>query len=1372
MALLALALAGRATPQDVEPPQKNTALIKPYPHLDKITNGVESLVKDGKWSSALTVLTDAAQSHPNHLVPMPGGAKGSPIQYVGVVEYGRHLISSWVAESEDARSAVRAFFDPLAKADFENARSVGDRALLTDLIERYPFSSVADDALLLRGSIEFDAGESARAIETFERLAAWKETDIPIALIYARLGQSYARAGRREQLAALVSKADRDAGSEKVSAGSTQTTLGEFLRAELKRTVQATATATEAASGWEHFQGSADGTRVVEATDLGQYAWKGALELARFTEADDRFQYGRAGSVPPTYRPFFPAVSDGIVYTHGEFSVAAYNLFGAGELLWQHKERAPMGDLMYDDRVMHSVTVSEGRVYANLITWLDEYETQHSFITVKFPFPKRALFCFDAYSGRLLWRMGGRRKAEQFEEGLSFSVPPTPHNGLLYATAIKQDHQTDPFEHHVICIDPAAPEGKRVLWSTFVASGGTEINLFGNSTRESLTSPVAVTDESVFCCTNHGAVGALDRRTGRLRWVAKYEQLPVNPTRSVNVRRNPPEWCPGAPVVGCGQVCVAPTDSPELYAFDVRDGRRVWERGRARDIRYLYGITGTKLVVGGDAIEWYDLAAQGKLLDRFSPMQGGRGTGRGLIAADGVYLPMTEGLYKVKSGKVKADQSFLRWPGRTDGGNLVVADGALLVASLDEVVAFYDRKDVERQIREELEKDPNNAALLYRASLRLLQSGKAEESVDLLAKVSRLTAGSTRPSDERLSRASKRRLYAVASKLGQEAMVAKQFDRATTHFRRARDAAPDLASMIDATVSVAAALVARQETAAALDEYHRLIEKQGDDVRAFEAARQGVAELLQATGRGAYQACEREAEALSAKAESADALLAVYRRWPNSLAAEKAMLKAAEKAAAPAEAASTLRLFLQCYPDSARVVEAQTSLVKSLESQGLYAAAATVLKKMLRGGAKQFAETQLAKEEYKRLASGSQVPLRPPLAKLGAYADKDFADGSPLRVQGPPFIRGSGFVFMSYRGMVKAVDLAKGAEAWKLAVEGPVRAAFSYDDALILGGGSTIVRVNPQTGAVEWKVSRPVPFNAFQLASGAICFLSPDPRNEMQSQVGAVDATKGVTLWVQNHEGIAVPRLVEHGDAVCFASEAPNRVHVVDVESGKRTWKDMQFGAGNVDVLGVVDGLLVLHMAGRAVETYQLPQATFKWRRSLEGLDLRAIDASPSGVFLLAERTGQDWQKEIVAYLIDNKTGKIARMRERPDLDEPLEARLEGDRVVVFSRSADGGLKVRGLSLSDLGESWKVDFGTTLGRVGGVVKTPGLIVVVGGERLEGGTFNYSVVLLDPGGRKVQAFKGDGSYERPPGWTVSSGRLIFSVDNRVEVWGTK
>ncbi len=1364
--------------------QKNTALLRIYPGVDRITTGVDNLAKDNKHSVALGILAEAMESHPNHLVPIhpDNDAKRQAVQYLGVTEYVRGLITKWVAENDEARAAVRAYFDPVAKAMFEAAKSVGDRQALAFLIESYPFSSWADDALMLRGLLEFDAGEPTKAVDTFERLVAWKETDLPLALIYARLGQAYSRAGRRDQLAALVSKADRDAGQEKIRAGDRDMALGDFLRAELKRVVTSPSAMVEPTGGWESFAGSGDGSRIVEAADLGQYAWKASLELARFTEADDRYQYGRAAGVPSTYRPFFPAVSDGIVYVHGEYSIAAYNLFGAGEQLWQHKERVPAGDLMFEDRVMHAATVVDGRVYANLVTWLDEYETQHSFITVKFPFPKRQLICFDAYTGKVLWRMGGLRfqKGGRPGDALSFSAPPTPHKGLLYVTAIRQDHQTDPFEHHVLCIDPDAPDGGRIVWSTFVASGGTEINLFGNSTRESTSSPVAVTDDSVLVCTNHGAVGCVDRRSGRLRWVAKYQQLPVAPTRSVNVRRNPPEWTPTAPVVGCGQVCVAPSDSPWLYGFDLRDGKRLWEKGRARDIRTIYGISGTRLVVGGDAIEWYDLASKetpAKLADRFVPTQGGRGAGRGLIAADGVYLPMTDGLYKVKTGKGRPEATFLRWPGRTDGGNLVVADGAIIVASLDEMVAFYDRKDVEKQIKEELEKDPNNTVLLYRSALRMLQSGKVDEATDLLSRVVKLTAKSTRPVDERIDRAARKRLYTVALNAGREAMNAKAYDTATTAFRRARDAALDAPSQTTATISLAGALTARKEFATALNEYQKLIEQRGDDVAAFEAARAGIAAILQLAGRDVYKDVERDAEKLLAQGDG----LVVFRRYPNSAAAEKGMFETAMKS----DDAAIFRMFLQHYPESARIGDAQAALVRTLEKQALYGAAAVVLRKMAKHPArevkdgerivtaKEFVESRLSKDAYKLATAGAPPPLKPPLSKIGTYSDKDFAEGAPLAVQGPAFARGAGHVFIGYRAVVKAVDPGKGAEAWRLTTDGPVRAAFSYDDSLILCTNGTILRVNPATGAVDWKYSHRTSFTGFGLVAGTICFLAPDPRNEILSQVGAIDTAKGTLLWASNYEGAGVPRLLEYADSVVLVSEGPYRIYMFDVESGRRTLvAGMMFASGNADVLGIAGDQLIIHLAGRSVQAYQLPSGAVKWTRSLESLELRAIDISPTATFFLAERLGKDWQKELVAYTIDHKTGKIAQMKERPELDEPLDARIDGDRVIVFSRTADGAVRVRALSMAGLTELWKVDFGKALGRVGGMTRTPGHLLVVGGDRLESGCFNYSAVLLDREGKKLQAFKGEGTYERPPGWTVTGGSVVFSVDNRIECWTGK
>src|SRR5262245_43161854 len=100
------------SPQDQDLIQRHTALVRVYPRLDQITTAVDALVKEGKFGQALSILMDAAESHPNHLVPVPDPDRpgGPPMRYIGVIEYGRRQIASWVASGAEARAAVSAYF--------------------------------------------------------------------------------------------------------------------------------------------------------------------------------------------------------------------------------------------------------------------------------------------------------------------------------------------------------------------------------------------------------------------------------------------------------------------------------------------------------------------------------------------------------------------------------------------------------------------------------------------------------------------------------------------------------------------------------------------------------------------------------------------------------------------------------------------------------------------------------------------------------------------------------------------------------------------------------------------------------------------------------------------------------------------------------------------------------------------------------------------------------------------------------------------------------------------------------------------------------------------------------------------------------------
>ncbi|HZN62214.1 MAG TPA: PQQ-binding-like beta-propeller repeat protein [Planctomycetota bacterium] len=1378
-------LIAPAAPQEADDDQKNTALLRVYPGIEELVARADAQAAAGKYVEALEIYGEA-QRHPNSLVPVE--KKGAaPARFVGVLEFSLKRIAAWPPEG---RAAARRHADPVAGQAFRAAQASRDAQGLADVALRYPHSSFADDALALVGNLHLEAGRAAEAAFAFERLLALPDAGIPRPVVLARLGEAFARAGRSEALKALIERAAREEPETKVILGDRQESLVEALRA-LARSAPAIVPAILAPPSWEMMQGNPSGVRVAEPVEFGLRQWSARLDEARFQPEEDGWGGGFGESKPDAeYRPVIPAVSDGIVYFHTEFAIQAWNLYsGSAEPLWSHRVPVPAGQLLFEERLVHATSVSDGRVFANLITALGQPEVQSSYIRVKYPFPKRALFALDAYTGKVLWRLGGVPGADRFEDGLSFSTAPTPAGGLLYAGAIRQPHPTDPFEHHVVCVDPAT--GK-VRWSTFVASGGTEINLFGNSTRESLGSPVSVEGDSVYYGTNHGALASLDRTTGRLRWVSRYLQLPVRPTRRIDIQRGSLQWLPSAPVVARGLAVFTPTDSTYLYALDAATGEAQWWRKR-NEHRAMGPSDGTFVVLSGpDGVEWLDLTRGGKLAGRYAP-SGLIVTGRPALTTDGIFVPARAGLYRVAL-ETGSESGFFVAPWRGsgfDGGNLVVAEGAVVVGGAKAVEAFVSRTAADATIEAELKKHPDRADVVYRAALRLLQSGKDDRASELLARVIELVSGSQRASDARLDRAARKRLFAVSKSTGLAALAAGKHSEAAAAFQRAAKAAPDTVSSVEATALLAETAEARGDFSAAIGEYQKLLKEAGEErvggVRVFDLARGAIAKVLVAGGRDPYKPFEDEAERLLRKIKSdgsPDELLEVYRAYPNSGAAERAVLAAAEahsRRGRPDEAAATLRMFLREFAGSGRTLEAQAALVLELEKRSRFANAAAILRRMAGAGPKwevtvegrrvpvgEFVESRLSLEVYKRAEGAApEIRLTPPLKKSTVYTEREFLLGAAvLKPEGPALAEGSGFLFLNFGGAVKAIDPASGTQAWRMATDLPVRSAFVQENALLLCSESFIARVKPATGAVEWKHTPGTPMKGFCRAGAMLCYLTTDPRSAGLASVVAIDPARGGVAWSQTFAGLALSGLIPADDSVAVVTVAPHQILLFDTETGRASTPVPLFVKGSgLRIVSSLRNMLILHSDEGGLQAYELPAGTRRWWDRLSNWSVTVMTSSTAGLLVAGTEGGQP-----AAMLLDLRTGKRRGVAE--DLDGVAAAPASmNDRMAAFAVRRDlRDLGTRALDLTDsrLKTAWSVAAGREELQAVPLL-AGGHAAVLHLTATPEGKFEWSVDLLEPGGRRVQNIRGETPLERPPSIALANDALILLVENRIEVY---
>ena len=90
------------------------------------------------------------------------------------------------------------------------------------------------------------------------------------------------------------------------------------------------------------------------------------------------------------------------------------------------------------------------------------------------------------------------------------------------------------------------------------------------------------------------------------------------------------------------------------------------------------------------------------------------------------------------------------------------------------------------------------------------------------------------------------------------------------------------------------------------------------------------------------------------------------------------------------------------------------------------------------------------------------------------------------------------------------------------------------------------------------------------------------------------------------------------------------------------------------------------------------------------------------------------------------------------------------------------------MRIADLSIAWKAAIGEKDSTLLPPVLGRDPLVLAYFEGGVDGKFAYGGALLDKSGRLVQNIKSGHTFERPPGYGVANGRLVFSVDNKVEV----
>ncbi|MDQ7779718.1 MAG: PQQ-binding-like beta-propeller repeat protein, partial [Planctomycetota bacterium] len=850
----------------------------------------------------------------------------------------------------------------------------------------------------------------------------------------------------------------------------------------------------------------------------------------------------------------------GAVFLHNDLAVFAYDLLSPGKrLLWKYEEnKYGPEEVMDDERVDHTCTLSNGRLFANIVTHVGEHEMRLSWLTVKYPIPRRALFAFDARTRKILWQLGGQPGTPDFPGAASIPHAPAAVGDWLYAGATHALYTTDPPDHYVFCIDPAT--GK-LRWSTFIASAVLDINLFNNPTRETVGSPASVCGDIVYYCSNIGVVAALDVTSGRIVWLSRYRHIPTQMPRNAYMPpRRPQGWWNNPPIVADGKLIVTPTDSPFLYVFDALTGKELARRAReemrgdcaACDFKHVLGADSRTVVVSCPHVVAALSLEDGNLLAPkwrclLSPESC---HGRGALAGGSVLVPCNTVLMRIDlaSGKLLNRWAWQPLGGEQLGSNVVLTDTALVAASSQGLRAFYSPEKVEQALAAELAADPDKPDVLYRVGQSYLRTAKRQEGVALIEKAAGLAARSSDREMAALTVQCRRSLfdhYLESAEAGGFGIT----PQARSDYETAKRWAPDGECYVRATMKYAARLLKAGALDDCVAQHSEIIaaypEVEYESLRAGDFAQGEIAKVIAAHGRAPYAAIEKNAAAALEAARKSGLhkkFMRVFASFPNSQAAEQALLEAARNATAEKSwdsVTEALRVLLRQFPGSKSELEAHLMLLQAYEAKRMPAAARNVLRTLLQSfadrevdaeGAKQtvreFVERRLNTEFYvgKQPPPGARQDISPPLSLVWRHAA---TQGEKLTVLVPGTIDrrhpstewfGLDRLFLAMTDYVLCLSTSTGALQWELPVPGGVTdtTPWLHQQYLIFSSGATLVAVDFMSGMIAWSTTFESHVVDMALCDGMVHAATFDARSPDDLWVHTVDANTGAVRWRQS----------------------------------------------------------------------------------------------------------------------------------------------------------------------------------------------------------------------------------------------------------------
>jgi len=641
----------------------------------------KALLAGRQWEEAIRSLRELMDRAGTKLVPI------TPYRFIPLRDYGHLLFSQLPSEG---LAVYRRQVDGLAQKWYEEGRTRRDMQLLRQVVEQAFASSWTDEALWLLGEMALEAGQYAEARWYWERLipagqegekkkeATW--------LTYPDPGIDVGAVRARLVWTSLLEGSFRRAKEEWERLAQLHPEVRGRLAGREVRWVEALEQMFNEASGWPKYPHSEDWPTFAGTPARNGLASRSALGPVRWRVPLPFCPHVRGGPVvQPTVaesseRPlsYFPVVAGSWVFVNTLWEIYGWDRW-TGTPVW-HQGRIyqdPLDRSAQEALVpqpmwgtpRNTLTVHGNRLYARMGSPVTSWGPDSPDL------PGGYLVCLDlGAEGRLVW------KAAPEEKHWAFEGSPVADGRSVYA-AMRRSELGPHVQAYVACLDA---ETGRLRWRTFVCGAEPPARNLPQTSHQLLT----LEGDTIYYLTNLGAVAALSKTDGRLRWVSLYPRasLPVGERIGLHWARdlNP---C----LYERGVLYIAPADHPSIFAFDAATGQMLWETGpEVEDVVYLLGVWEDRLIAAGHRV--YGIAVsgprRGQIVFRWPEGPEHLGYGRGVLAEGRIYWPTRNSIHLLDAKTGQPIRELLLRPWEAGGGNLLVFADQWIIARENELIGF------------------------------------------------------------------------------------------------------------------------------------------------------------------------------------------------------------------------------------------------------------------------------------------------------------------------------------------------------------------------------------------------------------------------------------------------------------------------------------------------------------------------------------------------------------------------------------------------------------------------------------------------------------------------------------------------------------